>query len=136
MFITLPTMPRDVLQLRMTLLRDDSSQSARDQGSEVGEDPRKGKTSWGSEVGWLPDRIELLLVLAETLEVVEVLTEAVGQGADAHPDGTEGTVLETGERCHAEVEPAVTVLLAPQHELEEHVVHHTGRRIGDVPHQV
>src|SRR5439155_1320571 len=80
------------------LLRHHPPQPASDESGQVGQDPREGQAAGGGEVDGLPLRVELFLVLAEALEVVEVLAEAVGEGAGAGPYGAEGTVLQAGER--------------------------------------
>ncbi len=81
------------------------------------------------QVARLPHRIELRLVAAQTLEVIEVLAVAEDEVADAVPGGGERMGLETRQRRHAEVEPAVALRASPQHQLDEQVVHGAARRL-------
>ena len=50
--------------------------------------------------------------------------------------GASGWRSESGERRHAEVEPAVALAPSPQHQLDEQVVHGAARRVGAEAHQV
>ena len=97
---------------------------------------RQSEPAWRCEVDRLPNGIPLLLVLPQPLEVVEVLAEAVGQGAGAVPQGAEVAVLQAGEGGHAEVEPAIAVFLPPDDELDEHVVHDAVRGIRGMTHEI
>src|ERR1051326_3466191 len=58
------------------LLREHSSQSAADQRGELRQNPGQRETAGRCDVRRLPHRIEFLFVLAQSLEVVEVLAEA------------------------------------------------------------
>src|SRR5262245_30386540 len=69
----------------VSLSREESTDAARDQGADVGQDAGKCKAGGCREVSWFPHRIEFLLVAAQSLEVVEVLTMPVQKPADAVP---------------------------------------------------
>src|SRR5260221_12745117 len=122
--------------MRVLLLRHDAGEAATNQGSEIREDSRQGKAPGRGEVGGLPDRIVLVLVLAKALEVIEVLAESISEGADALPDRAEVAVLETRQGGHSHVEPVEALLLAPEEHVGEHVIHHAVDRLLHLSHQV
>jgi hypothetical protein len=64
------------------LLRHHAAQAAGDQGGDVEQDAGQGDAGRRDEVARLPDRTELRLVLAQPLEVVEMLAVAEDQGAE------------------------------------------------------
>ena len=80
--------------------------------------------------------MKLLLILPEAFEVVEMLAVLVHEVAEAVPQRRACPLLEARERRHAEVEPAVAFLPAPQHELREQKVHGAVGRLGGVAHEV
>src|SRR5262245_2416233 len=91
--------------------------ATRDEHGHVDQDAGQGDAAGRHEIARLPHRIELRLVTAQSLEVVEVLAMPEHEIAHAMPGGRERVALETGERRHAEIEPAITLLASPQHEL-------------------
>src|SRR6185312_10506049 len=97
--------------------------AAGNQHGDVHQHARQGDAAAGDEVLGLPVRIELGLVAAQPLEVIEMLTVAEYEIADAVPGGREGMSVETRQRRHAEVEPTVALIAAPAHELDEEEVH-------------
>src|SRR5579883_1606568 len=91
--------------------------AAGDQDRDVHEHARQGDAAAGDEVLRLPVRIELGLVSPQSLEVVEVLAVAKDEIADAVPGRRERMPVETRERRHAEIEPAIALIAPPAHEL-------------------
>src|SRR5690348_2929419 len=107
-----------------------------DQYRDIHQHARQGDAAAGDEVFRLPMRIELGLVAAQPLEVVEMLAVAEDEIADATPGRRERVAIETRERRHAEIEPAVALCAAPAHELEEKKVHRPSGRLGREPHEI
>src|SRR5215469_14290904 len=73
----------------------------------------QGDAAAGNQILGLPLRIELGLVPPQPLEVVEVLAMAKDEIADAVPGRRKGMPVETRERRHAEIEPAIALIAAP-----------------------
>src|SRR5262249_23290914 len=84
----------------------------------------------------LPHRLELRLVTAQSVEVIEVLAVAEHEVADAMPRWRERVTLEPGQWRHPEVEPLIALSAAPFHQLTEQVIHGTAVRFVAEPHQV
>src|SRR6202035_3755611 len=95
------------------LLGEPAPEAARAQRRDVGQHPRQRQPAGAGQVTRLPDRVELLLVLVEALEVVEVLAVTEHQGPQAAPQRRDRPPLETRERRDPEVEPAVAVGAPP-----------------------
>jgi len=89
-----------------------------------------------SQIARPPIRIELRLELIEALEIVELFTQVENGGADLVPQRRQRATLQARERRHAEAEPAVALVAAPQHQLGEQQVHDVARRRRVVAHQV
>src|SRR5262245_26654443 len=80
--------------------------------------------------------MEFLLEATEALEVVELLAVAKRERAESIPERRRGARLEARERRHADVQPRVALLLRPESDAEEKVLHHARRRPAAVAHQV
>ena len=70
----------------LTSLEEDVPVAAGDQGGHVGQNARQAQSSRIRQVVRLPDRIELLLVGAQPLEVVDRVAVLVEKGANAVPE--------------------------------------------------
>src|SRR3546814_5880901 len=57
-------------------------------------------------------------------------------GAEAVPGRCRRPVLKAREGCHPEIEPAIPLRLAPQHQLDEEEVDDATRRFWEVAHEV
>ena len=66
-------------------LQEDPPVAARDERRDVGEDARQREAAGIGQIARLPDRVELLLVGAQPLEVVERLAVAVDEAARPSP---------------------------------------------------
>src|SRR4029079_14846925 len=73
-----------------------AGEAARHESSDVGENARNRQSSWRREISWFPLGVELLLVLAQTAKVIEVLAVAIHHAANALPGGGERAALEAG----------------------------------------
>src|ERR1044072_658830 len=109
---------------------------AENDGGGVEQHDRRARAGRRSQVARAPERAELVLVGVQALEIIKLLPVTVDQRADLMPERGEGVALQPRERRHAEIEPAVTLLLRPEHEFEEQEFHRPDRRIGGVAHQV
>src|SRR5450759_1100977 len=116
--------------------RDHAADSSPYERGQTRENARHDEPARRGQVRRLPYRIELVLVVPQSLEVVEVLAGAKRKGADPGPDAVQRPILEARERGHAEVEPAESLVASPQHQVEEDVVHHAFGCIAQVAHQV
>src|SRR5678815_4721848 len=115
---------------------EESSDAPGNQCADVREDAREGEAGRSGQVSRLPHWIELLLVAAQSLKVVEVLSMAVQQTAHAIPERTNGAHLEPGQRSHAERHSFESVFRTPEHQRNTEVFHHAGWRITAITHQV
>src|SRR4051812_47318490 len=104
---------------RIALTSRPPRQTTRDQRRDVRKNSRQHQASRRREIPRLPQRIELLLVESQTLEVVKRFSAAEKQRADAIPEGCQASVLDARERRHSEVEPLIAILLSPEHQLDE-----------------
>src|SRR5512137_1267125 len=78
----------------LALTMDRFDHAARDQRRDVEQDPRQRQPARGREIPRPPQRQEFLLVLAQALEVVEVVAVAVYEPADLVPCRREPMFLE------------------------------------------
>src|SRR6187399_1403966 len=115
---------------------EESSDAPGNQCADVREDAREGQAGRSGQVSRLPHRIKLLLVPAQSLKVVEVLSMSVQQSAHAIPERGNGAHLESGQRSHAKRHSFESVFRTPEHQRNTEVFHHAGWRITAITHQV
>jgi len=75
---------------------NNSFEASRYEGGDVDEDARKRKTARRSQVSHLPLGIELLLIFAQPLKVVEVFAMTEKKFTETVPDRGENIVLKSG----------------------------------------
>src|SRR5260370_7108728 len=95
-----------------------------------------GRAALIDEEALLPLRLELGLVVPETLEGEErpqVLVRLVDR---ALPQAGARTATDPRERGQAQTEPPISLLAQEQHQLAEEIVHEAVRRGAAVPHEV
>jgi len=112
-------------------------------GGLAGDQPRDGEQDdWNrqarrrSQIARSPVRVKLGLVLVEAFEIVELFAQVEDRGADLVPEWRERMALQAGERRRAQIEPAIALRPAPQHQLREQQIHHAARRRRVIAHQV
>jgi hypothetical protein len=109
----------------------------------AGDQPRDGQQNEGDGQTWRrgeisgpPLRIELGFVLIEAFEIVELFAQIEDGRSDLVPQRSEPTTLQSGQRRHAEVEPLISMIPAPQHQLCEQEIHDAARARRVIAHQV
>lgn len=86
------------------LLGDDPPEPPRNQRRHIRQDSRKDEPpqpSRARKVAGGPDGVEFVFVVAEALEVVEVLAVAEDEGSETAPEGGQGSRFHAGEGGHA-----------------------------------
>src|SRR5262245_13951117 len=92
----------------LRLLRYHPPEPAADESRDIRQHQRKGEAAGAGEIARLPDRVELVLVVAQALEVVEVLAVAEDQGAETAPQRRDRPCLQACQGRHAEIEPLIS----------------------------
>src|SRR5436305_1128531 len=91
----------------------EARRATRREQPDVGHQQRDRPLVRARDVARLPERVVLALIAAHALEIVDLLAALEEQVADAAHDRRQGTVLQAGERRHAELEGCVSLLPAP-----------------------
>ncbi len=84
----------------------------------------------------MPLRVKLGFVVSQALKTVEPLTVLKDEVGDAIPKWRQSMRIDAGQRRHPEVECFETLLMSPQHELNEQKLHRASRRVVVESHQV
>src|SRR5436190_8614815 len=82
------------------LFGQDSAETPGDQRGDVGEDAGEdeaAEAAGAGEVAGLPDAVEFVFVVAQALEVVEVLAVTEDEGSEPAAERGEGSRFEAGE---------------------------------------
>src|SRR5262249_29686821 len=102
----------------------------------VGKDLGQPESSTVHEIFRLPLRMELFLVLAQPLEVVERPAVFEQERSEPGPERRHRRSFESRKGSHAEREPTIAAGLSPRHHTDEDPFHHFPGCAFPVAHQI